>query len=289
GRREDEGAGPPRRLLQQSLQDRQQERGRLPGPGLRGADDVATGEDRGDRLFLDRGGSLVAEGVDRPEEDRFEAELVEGMLRVGCMHRPSYELIGLRVPIRRTRILRCAFPGLVDDDIVLTGVRLDRGLPAGPVLSPGPRGRASAEASDEIAGHGRRLEQRLAGDPRDPTDEESHVAALGRDLARVRIAIRVNRDELFRVFTHDLHAREGEGDSIPIPRNGSLGRERRIRRSPCSFALSKAASAMRVSADARLYASTSALIRGKGFPWITRRRRASVAGRTFVGSPRPAK
>ena len=112
GRREDEGAGSPRRLLQQSLQDRQEERGRLPGPGLRGADDVATGEDRGDRLFLDRGGSLVAEGVDRPEEDRFEAELVEGMLRVGCMHRPSYELIGLRVPIRRTRILRCAFPGL---------------------------------------------------------------------------------------------------------------------------------------------------------------------------------
>src|SRR5216110_3090672 len=79
----------------------------------------------------------------------------------------------------------------------------------------GPRGRASAEASDEIAGHGRRLEQRLAGDPRDPTDEEPHLAALGCDLARVRIAIRVNRDELFRVFTHDLHAREGEGRLHP--------------------------------------------------------------------------
>src|SRR5207247_6774959 len=166
GRREDEGAGSPRRLLQQSLQDRQQERGRLAGPGLRGTDDVATGEDRGDRLFLDRGGSLVAEGVDRPEEDRFEAELVEGMLRVGCMHRPSYELIGLRVPIRRTRILRCAFPGLVDDDIVLTGVRLDRGLPAGTVCHQGlvalpPQKRvtrapvtaaASSNASREIPG-----------------------------------------------------------------------------------------------------------------------------------------
>src|SRR5205807_405622 len=100
GRREDEGAGSPRRLLQQSLQDRQEERGRLPGPGLRGADDVATGEDRGDRLFLNRRRSLVAEGVDRPEEDRFEAELVKGMFRVGRLHRTSYGLIGLRVPIR---------------------------------------------------------------------------------------------------------------------------------------------------------------------------------------------
>src|SRR5207247_8731983 len=76
------------------------ERGRHPGPGLRGADGVATGEDRGDRLFVNRRRSLVAEGVDRPEEDRFEAELVKGMFRVGRLHRTSYGLIGLRVPIR---------------------------------------------------------------------------------------------------------------------------------------------------------------------------------------------
>src|SRR2546428_13368022 len=74
GRREDEGACPARGLLQESLKDRQEKRGCLARARLRGPDHVATGEDRRDRLFLDRRGGLVAEAVHRSEENWVPAE-----------------------------------------------------------------------------------------------------------------------------------------------------------------------------------------------------------------------
>src|SRR5207245_2362288 len=99
GRREDEGARPARGLLHESLQDRQKKRSGLPRSGLGRANDVATRQDGGDRLLLDRGGSFVAEAVDGSKEDRVEAEEVEGVLRVRRLHRGSYGFIGLRVRV----------------------------------------------------------------------------------------------------------------------------------------------------------------------------------------------
>src|SRR4051812_13219382 len=57
------GAGglPARRPLGvEELEERQDERGRLPGARLGAGEDVTAGEDRGDRLALDGGGLGVA-------------------------------------------------------------------------------------------------------------------------------------------------------------------------------------------------------------------------------------
>src|SRR5256884_209217 len=97
GRREDEGARATRGLLHKSLEDRKEKRGRLPRSRLRGADHIAARQNRGDRLLLDRRGGLVAEAVDGSKQDRVEAEEIEGVLRVRCLHRGSYGFIGLRI------------------------------------------------------------------------------------------------------------------------------------------------------------------------------------------------
>src|SRR5207247_5388400 len=101
-RRQDEGPRPARGLFHESLEDRQQESGRLARPRLRGPDDVATGEDRRDRLFLDRCGRLVSEAVYRPDENRVEAEMVEGALRVRDWHRGAHGFLGSSIPTAST-------------------------------------------------------------------------------------------------------------------------------------------------------------------------------------------
>src|SRR5438128_4115338 len=115
-RREDEGPRPARGLFHESLEDRKEEGGRLPGARLRCTDHVAIGEDRRDRLFLDRCGRLVSEAVYRPDENRVKAEMVKGALRVGDLHRGSYEFIGLRIPTAgrgrgKTYLTSSTFPG----------------------------------------------------------------------------------------------------------------------------------------------------------------------------------
>jgi len=99
GRREDEGPSVARSLLQESMEDGQKERGRLPGAGLRGPDHVAAGQDGGNRLLLDRRRRLVSEAVDRSEEDRVQTEMIERILRVRRLHRESYGFIGLRIRV----------------------------------------------------------------------------------------------------------------------------------------------------------------------------------------------
>src|SRR2546428_7487020 len=83
---EDEGAGPPRGLLHEALEDREEEGGGLAGARLGGSDDVASREDRGNRLPLDRCGGLVSERADGPEEDGVESKT----LKRGDLHRPRY-------------------------------------------------------------------------------------------------------------------------------------------------------------------------------------------------------
>src|SRR3989475_12637441 len=77
--------------------------------------------------------------------------------------------------------------------------------------SPRPVRRPAAEAHDRICGHRRRLAQCLVGNPGYSAHEEPHVAGCRRHLARVRVAVRVDRDEPVRVLAHDLDAREGDG------------------------------------------------------------------------------
>ncbi len=59
-------------------EDRQRERGRLAGAGLRDAEDVAAGEEGGDRGRLDRGGRLVAHVLECLEHLVGETEVAEG-------------------------------------------------------------------------------------------------------------------------------------------------------------------------------------------------------------------
>src|SRR5207237_4612796 len=89
GRREDEGPSVARSLLQESMEDGQKERGRLPGAGLRGPDHVAAGQDGGNRLLLDRRRRFVSEAVDSSEEDRVQTEMIERILAVCRVHRES--------------------------------------------------------------------------------------------------------------------------------------------------------------------------------------------------------
>ena len=69
-----------RALEVERLEDRQGERGRLAGAGLRLPDDVAPGEQRGDRARLDGRGRFVADLGDGGEECWGKAEVGEG----GC-------------------------------------------------------------------------------------------------------------------------------------------------------------------------------------------------------------
>jgi hypothetical protein len=66
-----------RRLRHEALQDGQGERRGLARACLREAEEVAPFEQRADRALLDRRGRLVAGFVDRAQERRDEAELVE--------------------------------------------------------------------------------------------------------------------------------------------------------------------------------------------------------------------
>src|SRR5437899_1209815 len=74
--------------------------------------------------------------------------------------------------------------------------------------SPRPVRGPAAEAHDRICGHRRRFAQRLVGNPGHPAYEESHVAGCRRHLARLRVAVRVDREESVRVLADDLHAGE---------------------------------------------------------------------------------
>ena len=65
----------------QPFEQRQHERRRLAGAGLRDADDVAAGEDHGNRLRLDRRRLDVAFFLERLRELRTEAERRERQLR----------------------------------------------------------------------------------------------------------------------------------------------------------------------------------------------------------------
>src|SRR2546421_10052421 len=105
GRREDEGPGVARRLFQESMQDWQEESRGLARTGLRGPDHVASRQDGGNRLLLDRCRSLVSEAVDGSEEDRVETQKIERILRVRRLHRESYGFIGLRIRVETEGIL----------------------------------------------------------------------------------------------------------------------------------------------------------------------------------------
>jgi hypothetical protein len=61
----------------EQLQDRQREAGGLAGAGLRGAEQVAAGEDDRNGLRLDRGGNGVALLRDRAEQLGLEPERIE--------------------------------------------------------------------------------------------------------------------------------------------------------------------------------------------------------------------
>jgi hypothetical protein len=60
------------------LQDRQHEAGRLAGAGLRGGEQIAAREHRGDRFQLNRGRLLVADVADRTHEGVGQAKACKG-------------------------------------------------------------------------------------------------------------------------------------------------------------------------------------------------------------------
>ena len=62
------------RLAQQDVHDSDQERGGLPGAGLRLPLDVAAGEHRGQRLRLNRGAEFESGVLDSAQDGRFEIE-----------------------------------------------------------------------------------------------------------------------------------------------------------------------------------------------------------------------
>ena len=83
GRRNHEGLGYAL-AGNDARQDRQRERGRLAGTGLREADDVAPVEQHGDSGGLNGGGGLVAEVLHGTQHAGVEAERVKaGALRFG--------------------------------------------------------------------------------------------------------------------------------------------------------------------------------------------------------------
>jgi len=67
---QDQGSQPVTRrvLVGQAMQDGKQKRGRLPGPGLGGSHDVATGEGEGNGLALNGRGHVVSLFDDRTDE-----------------------------------------------------------------------------------------------------------------------------------------------------------------------------------------------------------------------------
>jgi hypothetical protein len=65
------------RFRGQQLQHRQREAGGLAGAGLRGAEQIAAGENDGDGLRLDGGGLGVALLGDRAEQLGLEPEILE--------------------------------------------------------------------------------------------------------------------------------------------------------------------------------------------------------------------
>src|SRR6478736_2336408 len=76
-RREDEGLGLTARLLDQMMENGQQKRGGLASARLRGGDEVAAGEDDGDRLGLYRRRLRVAHAPRVLHQLRMKAELTK--------------------------------------------------------------------------------------------------------------------------------------------------------------------------------------------------------------------
>jgi hypothetical protein len=77
------------RLAREPLQDRQGKPGGLAGAGLRGAEQIASCEDDGNRLKLDRGGlgiALLRYNAEqlRPEAERIERRTNGYLLRSAC-------------------------------------------------------------------------------------------------------------------------------------------------------------------------------------------------------------
>src|SRR5207245_4990768 len=81
-------------------------------------------------------------------------------------------------------------------------IRLDALVISAP--SPRPVRGPAAEVHDRICGHRRRFAQRLVGNPGHSAYKASHVAGCRRHLARLRVAVRVDRDESVRVLAEDL-------------------------------------------------------------------------------------
>ena len=81
----------------QALQQRQGERGGLAGSGRGLPDDVTAGEQRGDRLALDRGRLLVAEAVENPLQFRAEVEVGK---RGHTLHRPTSRRLSAPTSVR---------------------------------------------------------------------------------------------------------------------------------------------------------------------------------------------
>src|SRR5208283_3295478 len=69
---------PPRRLVEQPLEDGQEERGRLPGAGLSGADDVPAQDRVRDGVPLDRRGRGVPDLLYASTQFRVERKVLEG-------------------------------------------------------------------------------------------------------------------------------------------------------------------------------------------------------------------
>ncbi len=76
-RRDDEGARRVARSFEQFVENGEDERGGLAGPGLRGADDVASAQGGRDGRFLDRRGGFVARLFDPGQQAGIEIELRE--------------------------------------------------------------------------------------------------------------------------------------------------------------------------------------------------------------------
>jgi hypothetical protein len=77
-RRLEDQRAQPGRLGHQPVQDRQGEGRRLSRPGLGTADDVASGQDEGNGLFLDRRGFLEPHRHDGPQQGGVQPEVIKG-------------------------------------------------------------------------------------------------------------------------------------------------------------------------------------------------------------------
>ena len=78
-----------RMAVGESLEDREDERGRLAGPGLGPGEKIAAGEDEGDRLTLDGGGLGVALVRDGAEQFGRQPENIEGHWKQQLLTGPS--------------------------------------------------------------------------------------------------------------------------------------------------------------------------------------------------------